>query len=250
MENTGESTTTTTAPATHDPAVKQAALDDVAKAVTEMQAGERLMGQRYAPLVKATMRAMDAGATRKEIAGKIKEGHDAIKLVGATVMPGGQMVPVERVHKGTGARYVALARIQRGEYIKGETPLEGTVKIGAHAFQTPMDALESGLVTFSAVYLAFTNAVRPKMTRLDKVAPDTETAGESLANLKVKVLVMDEMTGQYGIKRVKLGGDAGAFKGAMMGLVGLPLAEQMLGGSLVKKIKQVLAHDEAEKKAA
>lgn len=179
-------------------------------AVTALKRGMTASGPLYGQVVRAVTQCMDAGLSRQAIATLI-----ASTWAGESKDPGD-------VAKGIGARYVLLAKWQRGEYGRTDRALTGPVSVSGLTFRSPLDALDSGKVTFSATYNAFRAATRPERQPRAVPTDPFQAGADAVARLSITVVVDGEE------RRIKLSENPQALAGALQALMAMPAAVDVL----------------------
>lgn len=146
-----------------------------------------------ADAVLAVKHCVRLGVSRRDISKIIQDRRRPMWGRRRTVTIQGDKVE-QVVHKGSGARYIALGRISLGQWLKDETPVapEGVEVVPGQRFSDPVEALRAQVTNFTGVYTAFMEAVKPPTRDLTKVPTTLDQAMHAtMLNLKVRVKTGD-----------------------------------------------------------
>lgn len=148
------------------------------------------------------------------------------------------------VHKGSGARYIAMARISLGRWLKDETPIppEGVEVVTGKRYTDPIEALRAQVTHFTGVYTAFIEAVKPRTVDQTKVATSLDQAMHAtMLGLKVRVKLGDSTSTLPVLENPE------ALATLLQEVGQSPVARQLLTAAQRKTVGQIAA---ALKKAA
>lgn len=203
------------APPVAPPDVAEQARQQIVGAVLAVRSAVYKTGPLYGNVVRGVMSAMQAGVKRQTIAGLI-----------ATTWRG-ESTQREDVSKGIGARYVILARLSMNppQYAKNERVITGPVMVSGKPYMSPLQALDSGLTTFTATYGAFRRASLPEKARVAPPRDAFHSAVTVVTDLTVPVLVTTDEGDK--IERKSVATDLDAFVGALTALMASPIAQQV-----------------------
>lgn len=192
-------------------------------------------GPLYAELVKAVIVAEKAELSRAIIARTIRAELEAEKRRRLIKHTNGHMEEVVKVHKGTAARYVMLARWEQGKWLKGDKHVE-TVEIEGHHYSSPVKALMSERHSFTRVFRAWRDAVRPALTDLTAVPVSAQDSAERIVKRLTLPLLVKE-NGQEIVRRVKVLESAEGLAALLRILHESPLAKE------AERLRELEEHD-------
>lgn len=140
----------------------------VATAVRKVTQAQHKTAALYAEVVRAVVEARKYGLSRSRISKAIVQETDRVKG-----------------YRGASVRYIRLARWEMAEFLPGEKKVS-EVTIEDHTYKSPVRALESELFSFTRVYRAWSETVRP----LPLVAPVAGSLGEGVERLAKRLTIV------------------------------------------------------------
>lgn len=189
----------------------------------------------YADAVEATKHCVRLGMNRATISRLIRESMPVEFGRRILVHGGGNSEEQQTVHKGSGARFIMLARIALAQYLKGETPIVDGVEIAGKKYRDPVEALRAQVTTFSQVYRAFHDAVKPPVRNIQQVPTSVvQSTEQGILSMTVPVRANDD------VRRVAITEDPVALATALRVLLASPLARTLLTPAQRVKMEQQL----------
>jgi hypothetical protein len=126
-------------------------------------------------------------------------------------------------------------RWQSGKFLKTEKRIDG-VEIDGRTYVHPIAALRSGNFSFSKVFRAWREAVRPEMTDLTMLPTNPADAAErAVKRLSISIVVKED--GQDVVKRVKLLESREALEALVKLLNTSSLWKEIAGAETAQEIK-------------
>lgn len=153
----------------------RASLLAAAQAVTKATNG---ISTHYGDLVEAVAKALAVNMPRQAIAEAVAEGLEATPQRRVIRHTNGREEEQSYVTKGKAARYIMLARWERGEFAAGEATIRKPIDIGGKRFTKPVAALRANVASFTKVFTMFREAVRPPVVDFKGAPADPSVAIE------------------------------------------------------------------------
>ena len=228
--------------------LQKSALDELGAAFDNLLEQEKKSAGFYAHVIKATMKCLQAGLTRANIADYLlkRPGSNKDELeVGISKVKYSKAfdgkVVTDEGSPGRVSKYVKLAQWSMGKFTEGETRPE-SVTIMGRASKTPVEALESNLCSYSAVYTAWRNATAQVMD-LSDWGTDVETvAYQSAPDLRftVRRKKKSDDGSEYEVKEaIKVGTSRASIRGTLKGLLGTEQARALPLGDKIALAKMM-----------
>lgn len=197
---------------------KASALAKLGLAERDLCTAERKTGTMYATALRAVIEAVANKATNKELAVAIASAYDATGTRTIVTHASGKVTDKTAPYTGRAARYRVLARYEVGNYKDSETKPTEPIKVNGRGFVSPITALESGEVSWTATYNAFVATINPTKKDMTDFSDSVMRAAERAAlkwrirarveskadptlDSVVSILVMDNQDALYGALR-------------------------------------------------
>jgi antitoxin (DNA-binding transcriptional repressor) of toxin-antitoxin stability system len=227
----------------HVPGTPEEASANLAQAIQAVRLGETrtLM---YADAVVATKHCLRLNMRRAEVSKVIRDNMAVEYGRKVTVTSLGQPVEEVTTHKGSGARFIFLARISLGQYIKGERtlPPDG-IEVGGKRWSDPVDLLRAQVVSFTATYRAFNTAVKPPTRDISHIPESIlQSADEALKRLTLPVRIGED------IRRVPVWDDADAMSALFRAMMQSPTIPHVLSPGIRRLVTRQVVHEPAPAK--